>query len=795
MNGRGNANSLLQDLLVGWYIARGQATDLWRRNDSRRQRVIYGLLALLVFPTVLLLIRGGHSLGVRSRTGIDIEIIAVTRNLLVPGLIAFAILGGLGGAQSLARDPVQSVLLTSAPTRAIVVGKFLYFLGVWLTPMGFLFVPVLAFAIGARSPLFPVAVFVFIIPVLVLTLLIGHTLAYLLWVGIEQLGLPEYARRLLTASLSLLLFVLALTGGFLSGQASATADELPTADPVTPLGWYADLLFVGSPLGGSLGIRPLFAAALVLVSIPLVFAVQVRIAPKFWYASPSRSRGVDDSSVSGDAPDFETPPSGTIGRLGGLTARSQLLRVARGYVTGALRRPDQYVYLLYYSMPILAVILPVALESPAALPPAIGATLVIGGVWVAGALFCLNPLGTEGAMLSQLVLSNTPGKTFVHAKLLIGSCLGLGITLFGIALYVITGPFVTPAFVLVVTPLVGGVVIASSAFALGIGSALPKFETSEVFDSVETLVPSVVAALVHGTTTLLLTGTAVALAALVTAADSPVSLTKQGLALGVFSLVVVVIIDGSRRYAVARLESYGREQTGVGRVFTIYAAAILSLMAVVLGQSVGLSVALVVGLDRPVGLLLPILFVAEYVGYVLVALGFLYVTRRGVAYLDIAWPSKRDIGIIAGGVLASVGVWVLASVLITGLGLPVADHPLFSAEDGDPWLLLVLVPLMLFVNAPVEELLYRNVIQKYVQEWFSPRIAVGVASAIFALAHLPAYFDSNLPSVAVTLSLLFVISCLWGVIYVRTASVLIVSVVHGLYNALLVSSSYIMTVT
>jgi membrane protease YdiL (CAAX protease family) len=789
-----DGGGLVSDLLVGWRIARGEGIDLWRRNDSRRQRVIYGLLGLLTLPLLLLLIQNGYSLGVTSRGGVDVPVVAVARNLLLPAMLAFAVLGGLGAAQSLARDTVQPLLLTSASTRAIVVGKLLYLLGTWTVPLVFVFVSATSFAAGARAFLFPVAIVVFGMPLMVLTMLVGLTLAYLLWVGIERLGLPEYARRIVTASISLVVFVLAFTGGFLSGRLGATVDQLPTDDPVTPFGWYADLLFIGSPLAEGLGLQSVLAGALVLAAIPLVFAVQVRIAPAFWYASPSKT-SEDDGPETAGVPEFDTAPSGTIGRDAGLSARSRTLRAALGYVRGALRRPDQYVYLLYYIFPIFGILLPVGLETPELFLPGVGVSLVVLGIWLAGALFCLNPLGTEGAMLSQLVLAETPAKTFIHARFLVGVCLGLVTSISGVALYAVTGPFVTPELVLVVTPLLGGVVVASAGFALGIGSALPKFETTEVFDSVETLAPSIIAALVHGGVMLAFTSVAVSLAALSTVPESPLSATNKVVAVAVFAVVLLVTADGSRRYAVARLGEYGRGSVRIDRPFSIYASFLLSVVAVVLGQAVGLSVALLVGLNRPIALLLPVLFVAEYVGYALVAVGFIYVTRRGMEYLDLSWPSKRDAGVIAGGVLGSVGIWAVAVLLISGLGLPVADHPLFSAEEGDPWLLLALVPLMVFVNAPVEELLYRNVIQKYLQEWFSATVAIGLASAIFALAHLPAYFDANLLAVAVTLSLLFAVSCLWGFIYVRTNSLVVVSLVHGIYNALLVGGTYITTVT
>ncbi len=792
--------ALRRDIRLGIRIAWADGIDLWRRNNTRRQQALYGLFGLLMLPVGLLLLRQGYAVGVTTRDGIDFPLVAAARNLLLPGLLVFAVLGGLGAAQSLARDSVRPLLLTSAPTRAIVIGKLLYLLGTWLAPMVFLFVPAAAYAFGAQSPLFLIALVFAGVPLLLLAMLVGLTLAYLLWLGIERLGLPDTVRRLVTASLSIVIFGAAFGAGFLSGQVTETAEQVPTGDPVLLVGWYADLLFVGSPMAEPLGTQSFLAGAIVLLAIPAVFLIQVRVAPAFWYATPGTTAddtAHDDAQQPADGQQATADPttpvraSDTIGRNSGFTARSRTLRLALSYVRTALRRPDQYVYLFYYFFPVMAILLPIGFESPSSLPPAIGVGFVVLGLWFAGSLFCLNPLGTEGAMLSQLVLSDTPGGTFVHARLLAGVSLGLVLVVSGAVLFAVTGPFVTPALALVGLALLTGVVGTSAGFALGIGSALPKFETTEVFDSVETLAPSVVAALVHGAVTLFLGFGAVALAVLVALPDSPLSLAQRVLAVSLFVFALVVIADGSRRYAIARLSQYGSESVRVDRLFSVYTVVVLAGASLVLGQATGLTAALVVGFDRPIELLLPVLFVFEYLGSVLVALGFLYVTRRGLSYLDLGWPSMHEVGIIGAGVLASLAIWASAMVLIEGLGLPVSDHALFDAEDGNPRLLLALIPLFLLINGPVEELLYRNIVQKYLQEWFSMIPAIGLASVVFALVHIPAYLTAGLAPMAVTLSLLFVISCLWGAIYAKTESLFVISAIHGIYNALLVVGLYL----
>lgn len=793
----GQTSSLRGDLRVGLRIATAQFRDLLRRNTgSRREQAIFGLAILFALPFSLAVLNQAYVLGTLTRGGVDAPVVAVARNALAPGMAIVAIFGGLGAAQSLARDSVRPLLLTSAPTRAIVVGKVLYLLATWLVPLSFTLLIVLAYAAGARAPLFLVAVVLALLPVLALTMLVGMSLGYLLWLGVNRLGLPERLRRLLTASISVVVFVAAFTIGILLGQAGAapTATQLPTGEPLTPLGWYADLFFVGSPMAEPLGPRTVLAATLVLGAIPLAFAGLLRLAPRYWYATPPQADD-HDPDAGGTVSDFDQSPSALLGRTGGSPlAANQTLRVTAGYLRDAYRRPDQFVYLFYYLFPVVAGLVSLVVDVPSAAPTAVGVGLVVLGVWFAGGVFCLNPIGSEGTMLTQIVLAETPARTFVHARLLAGAVVGLALAVPGALLAGLTASFVSVPMAVLGTALVVCTVLTSAAVALGLGGVLPTFEAIEVFDSVETLAPSRLAGLIHGGLTASLLGAAVGVAAVVTRPDLLSAPARLGL-LGGFVATAGILADGGRRYAIARIRDHGREIVRTDRPFVVYASIGLAVLSLVIGQLIALSAVVVLGVDVPIQILLPILFVVQYAGYALVAVGFLYVTHRGFDYLDLGLPSRREAGYVAGGLVGTLAIWAVASTAIAELGLPAADHALFEpGEDGTPSFLLLLIPLVLLVNGPVEELLYRNVIQKYLDERFAGSVAIVLASALFALVHIPAYATAELRAIAVTLGLLFVVSCFWGVLYRRSGSLFVPAVIHGLYNATLLAGLYL-TVT
>jgi len=185
------------------------------------------------------------------------------------------------------------------------------------------------------------------------------------------------------------------------------------------------------------------------------------------------------------------------------------------------------------------------------------------------------------------------------------------------------------------------------------------------------------------------------------------------------------------------------------------------------------------------------------VGFVAVALAFLVYTDRGLAWVDWQRPDLRDLLVLAGTIVGLLVAQVVVSVAVTALGLPSSSQGAIRAlaeravELGRPELVLVLIPLMLLVVGPAEELIFRNVVQKYLYGSFRRTSAVLVAGVVFAVAHVPAYWDANPAAVFVSVASLFFISLLLGVVYEYTENLVVPAVAHGVFNALLVVFLYV----
>ena len=179
--------------------------------------------------------------------------------------------------------------------------------------------------------------------------------------------------------------------------------------------------------------------------------------------------------------------------------------------------------------------------------------------------------------------------------------------------------------------------------------------------------------------------------------------------------------------------------------------------------------------------------VFEYVGFALgmgpVAFAYLGLRERDRSFIDLESPTLRTVGWIVLGLVVILGANFGLSALMGVLGIESSDHTTVQRATENPDLLLVIVPAMLLLVGPFEELLYRNVIQKTLYEWFSRAGAVVVASVVFALAHVTAYATAGPARLLTSLGFVFVLGLILGILYERTENLLVPALVHGGYNA------------
>jgi hypothetical protein len=179
----------------------------------------------------------------------------------------------------------------------------------------------------------------------------------------------------------------------------------------------------------------------------------------------------------------------------------------------------------------------------------------------------------------------------------------------------------------------------------------------------------------------------------------------------------------------------------------------------------------------------------QFVGFLLVGLGYLRWRGRDVDLFRIDVPSLRDVG---WAVLGLVGLFVLlnvVSVLIGLLGVESAENAAVVSGRQQPTLFLYLIGVTLLFTAPAEELLFRGLIQGLFRSAYGVLPGVLITSVLFGVVHFVALAGggSALPYIGVAAALGVVL----GAIYERTENLAVPIAVHGLYNAILFYAAYL----
>ncbi|QGN07378.1 CPBP family intramembrane metalloprotease [Halorhabdus sp. CBA1104] len=173
------------------------------------------------------------------------------------------------------------------------------------------------------------------------------------------------------------------------------------------------------------------------------------------------------------------------------------------------------------------------------------------------------------------------------------------------------------------------------------------------------------------------------------------------------------------------------------------------------------------------------------IGFVVLAGIYLWRHDLDLSFLDVSLPSPRDLGYSLLGFFVLLGGLMVINLVIQSLDISTADHSVIQtvSENNSPEIFLMLVPLSFLVIAPAEEIFYRNIVQKSLYPRFTRLHAVLIASAIFALVHVPAYLTSGLAPLVTTLPILFVLALVLGESYRRTHNLVVPILVHGAFNA------------
>lgn len=194
--------------------------------------------------------------------------------------------------------------------------------------------------------------------------------------------------------------------------------------------------------------------------------------------------------------------------------------------------------------------------------------------------------------------------------------------------------------------------------------------------------------------------------------------------------------------------------------------------------------------------LLGLLLLAPWIVLAGTAIG--YLGSRGMdwtairKYLGLRVPSARDLAMVLGGWVLILGLIVVISVVLQATGTQPAENQTGEVARQLPSLIPYLVVYMFLVVGPVEELLYRGVVQGRLRESLGPVPSIAIAAAVFASVHWFALVGGASGRL-VTIAVLFVPSLVFGFVYEYTDNIVASALLHALHNSGLLALLFVST--
>ncbi len=173
--------------------------------------------------------------------------------------------------------------------------------------------------------------------------------------------------------------------------------------------------------------------------------------------------------------------------------------------------------------------------------------------------------------------------------------------------------------------------------------------------------------------------------------------------------------------------------------------------------------------------------VVQFGGFLLAVLGYLAFTSEwGLVRLDRL--SSREAGLVVAAALGLLTLQYGALFALAEIGITTGQNQAVVPAGPPATYYLAMIAVSILVVGPVEELLFRGVVQGGLRRAFDATPAILLASLIFGVVHLPA-IEGAFVERAAYVGVVVLLGCVLGYLYERTENVLVPGLAHGAYNA------------
>jgi ABC-2 type transport system permease protein len=512
------------------------------RGYFRQPRRKYGLAALLLIFGSMLLLGGvptAYSLGQTVRIEQRFPFLTTVRQLL-PLLIAGVIFLFVSRTiEQIAHIDSEDLMLTTTTPRAVVIGILSAEMMLYLVWFG---LPVLllcgAFAVGAGTIAPVVTVPLALAPILLFSGIAGYIIGIAGLYISHYLPIPSQIKTIVYVLLFLLIFIgsqVLVRQAFSNGLPPWLA-SIGHALLVSPFAAYVDFFLIGTPVASPISLSAVLVLVGLIVSVPIGFTVASRLATRFWLTETAHRRDL----IGGDS-EAGTKPT----KVARPFAWSRSGRIAWHYLRSGARSPQQFAHLMVIFPAAAPLISSLFTQHSVIYVFVLGGSIILGAI-LAGAAFGLNPFGDEQTTLPLLLVTTTPPEQFVRGRIIAGLVVSVPFVVVIPFLITIVGPpSVLDVFVYVLIGL--GLSVTSAAWALGIGTAYPTYESREMWGT-DSVMPSTLAMLAHEF--------AVAIGGLISLVLSGLALSQNSSLLslyigGVAVCLVIFAVSGGGAYVYA----------------------------------------------------------------------------------------------------------------------------------------------------------------------------------------------------------------------------------------------------
>lgn len=135
-------------------------------------------------------------------------------------------------------------------------------------------------------------------------------------------------------------------------------------------------------------------------------------------------------------------------------------------------------------------------------------------------------------------------------------------------------------------------------------------------------------------------------------------------------------------------------------------------------------------------------------------------------------------------------VQIAGNGLIQFSGIEYAENQVIEqGQQGDPIYYLYMIPVMILFVGPVEEIIFRGILQGSFRENLNTPVAILITSLIFGLAHVSAVGGVSAGAVPYVI-MSGTLGAILGTVYEYTENIFVPALSHGLYNTVLLLISY-----